>query len=96
MRGIEEFFFRFDVDEDFGDVVNAGQDAVFDDVGDSVAGAYGDVSVDDDVEVDVVAEADFSDEAFFEADDAGDQGGDGADVLLNLGGRRGVEELGQR
>jgi len=94
--GVEEFLFGFDVDEDFGYVVDVGEDAVFDDVGDGVAGADGDVAVDDDVEVDVVAEADLAHEALFKADDAGDQPGDCADVALDFGGRGGVEDFGQR
>ena len=95
MAGVEEFFFGFDVDEDFGDAVNGVEDAIFDAVRDGVAGADGDVSIDDDVEVDVVAEADLAYEALLEANDAGDEFSDLADMQLDLGRRRGIEDLGQ-
>ena len=93
--GVEEFFFGFDVDEDFRNPLHVGEDAVFDDVRDGVAVADGDVSADDDMEVNVVAKADFADKAFFESDDAGDEDGYLADMLLDLRRRCGVEDFGE-
>jgi len=95
VTGVEELFFGLDVDEDFGDAMDTGEDAIFDDVGDGVAVADSDVAADNDVEVDVVAEADFANEAFFESNDSGDEDGHLSDVLLNFWGWRGVEDLGE-
>ena len=95
MAGVEEFFFGLDVDEDLGYAVDGAEDSIFNAVGDGVAGTDGDVAIDDDVEVDVVAEADFTHETFFQTNDTGHQFGDLADVLLDFGGRGGVEDLGK-
>ena len=87
----QELFFGFNMHQDLCDLWDLLQDSILHIVRDVVSLTHGQRSFDDDVEVNVVAKADLADVAFLQADDPGSGGGNGAHLLFQLGGRRGVE-----
>lgn len=84
---------RFDVDEDVFYSQIAFQEPVFNLMGDGMSFCYAQIGGDLDMEVYVVIEAHFSDEAFFDLVDAGDVCGQLANFFYDLVGRSGVHDL---
>ena len=93
---VVEFVVGLDVDEDVGDLWLGFAEGFADGVGDVVAFADGERGVHADVEVHIEIEAHFAKAALIERADAGDFGGDGADLIFEGLGRCGVHRFVER
>jgi len=96
VRGIQQLFFRFHVHQDIRHPIDALTHAVFHFVGDGMAGANGQVTPHNYVQIDVILKSNLAHEAFLQAEHALHCRRGFAHMAFNLVRRSRVEDLSKR